>query len=144
MKLDKKGLTAVAMQAAGVTGGEVAASFSDKLLDKVPFLSNAYAKAGVKVLGGLLLANKMGKKNELLKGVGVGIAVAGLRGAINQFSPGLISGPFDPYPNVTGMPMYAVDAIKVSGPFSNMNASLSGTPDSASGTFAEGTSSGNF
>lgn len=103
MKLNNNFKT-LAMQAAGVSGGSIAANMLRNQLTKLEFIPESfrpYAAPAASVVGGILIADKLGKKKPFLQSVGVGMAARGLQLLIGQVGgsnvEGIISGmnPFD-------------------------------------------------
>jgi len=111
----------IAMQAAGVTGGFIAGNFAGKLVDKAAFIPAnilPYAKGGLQVIAGIVIASKFGK-NKLVEAAGVGMAAKGVATVVGQFMPAAISG----MPLISGTEMrYNIDDVMPSNgvaPFNN-------------------------
>lgn len=115
----------IAMQAVGITGGQVAANFIGKI---GPLANNDLIRGGVQGLGGIIIAAKLGKKNTLIESAGVGMAAQGIKTILGKFVPSLVAG-------INGVPQnslagasatYLVDDVNVSGPFNKAATSLAG------------------
>jgi hypothetical protein len=78
-----KGLTPVVKNVALAVGGAVAAG---AIANKLP-LTNPKLKAATPMIGGILLAGTFGKRNQMLKDVGTGMAVIGALSLLKQFMP---------------------------------------------------------
>lgn len=112
----------VAMQAVGITGGQIVGNLIGKI---GPLATNKLIGGAVQSIGGFIVAVKLGKKNALIESAGVGMAAQGVKTIIGNFIPSLVAGiGGSPGASLAGA-SYLVDTVKVSGPFSNAN-SLAG------------------
>lgn len=95
MKINSK-LKGIAIQAAGITVGNIGAGYLAKGVEKLSFIPESvqpYAAPVVNIGAGFLVATKLAKKSPMLESVGVGMAAKGLAQLINAVAPNLgISG----------------------------------------------------
>ncbi|MDP1763070.1 MAG: hypothetical protein Q8L07_04215 [Sediminibacterium sp.] len=124
----------IAMQALGITGGQIAANFLGKI---GPLATNDLIRGGVQSVGGVIVAAKLGKKNTLIESAGVGMAAQGIKTLIGKFVPSLVAGLGGvPQNSLAGTTTtYMVDQTKESlaGPFNNAETSLAGVDSSLVG-----------
>lgn len=128
MKVDKN-LKTIAMQALGITGGGIAAGYVGSAVDKITAIPESikpYAAPAVNVVGGILVATKLGKKQKMLESVGVGMAAKGLQQLLAGLLPSLgisgVNAGYDPSGfvgatyNVSGVQdPYAMNSVSVAG-----------------------------
>lgn len=123
MKIDKK-LKGIAMQALGVTGGDIAAGYVSKAVDKITAIPESvkpYAAPVTNLVAGYLVASKLAKKNKMFESVGVGMAATGVKQLLSSLLPSLgisgVNAGYDP----SGFVGATYDAYVPANPTNNAN-----------------------